>query len=77
MKVGTLLLVFHDLIEDIVSLGVLDSNGNLFGAALDSLQENLELVAVVEKRLKQHGVVIKDEIDKVINALPLILALLK
>lgn len=77
MKVGTLLLVFHDLIEDLVSLGVLDSNGNLFGTALDSLQENLELVAVVEKRLKQHGVVIKDEIDKVINALPLILALLK
>lgn len=77
MKVGTLLLVFHDVIDDLLSLGVLDTSGNLYATALDSLQEDLQLVALVEKRLKQRGVSVQENVDKVINALPLILALIK
>lgn len=77
MKVGTLLLVLHDVIEDLVAVGVLDSNGNLYATALDSLQEGLQLAVMVEKRLKQRGITVQENVDKVINALPLVLALIK
>jgi hypothetical protein len=76
MKVGTLLLVFHDVIEDLVSLGVIDAQGNMYGEALDSVKENVQLAAMIEKRLVARGVTVKAEVDKVINALPLILSLI-
>jgi hypothetical protein len=75
MKPGILLLVAHDVIEDLVAMGVIDANGNLFGTALDSLKENFQFAAMVEKRLKARGVVVQTNVDKVINALPLIFAL--
>ena len=77
MKVGTLLLVFHDVIENLVALDVLDKDGNLYSTALDSLQEDFRLVSMIEMSLKNHGVTVQENIDKVINALPLVLSLIK
>lgn len=75
MKLGTLLLVLHDIIEDLVSLGVIIPDGNMNSEALDTVRENVQFAVMIENRLKQHGVVVKSEVDKVINALPLLLTL--
>lgn len=74
MKAGVLLFVIADLKEYLVSSQNLNNDGSF--NSLD-LQEDIQIVKVVENSLKVHGVTIQSEVDKVINALPLLLTLIK
>lgn len=73
MKVGTLLLILHDVIEDLVSLGLLNNEGDFIGP---TLAQDFDIAKHVENRAKQRGIVIQDDVDKIINALPLVIALI-
>jgi len=73
MKVGTLLLILHDVIEDLVAQGLLNADGSFVSP---TLAQDFDIAKHVENRAKQRGVVIQDEVDKIINALPLVIALI-
>lgn len=72
MKVGTLLLVIYDTVGYLVELGLIDELGNM---KAPSVQQDLQIAAFVETSLKKHGVVIDDIVDKVLQILPLVLAI--
>ena len=74
MKVGTLLFILHDVIDDLFTLKLLLPNGDFVGP---TLAQDVEIVKAVENRLKQHGVTIQSDVDKVINVLPLVISLVR
>lgn len=74
MKVGTLLYVVHDTIEKMVAMGLLLPSGDF---ASPNTEQDIELASFIEGSLKQHGVDIPDQIDKVMKALPLVFSLVK
>lgn len=74
MKVGTLLLILHDVIEGLVSEGLLLKDGTFLGP---NLGQDLQIVTMVENAAKAHGVVIQSEVDKIIQVLPLVMSLVR
>lgn len=75
MKAGTLLLVLHDVVEMLVAKGYLTADGDM--SAPHTLEQDLEIVTAVENILKARGITVQENVDKVINALPLIFTLVK
>lgn len=74
MKVGTLLLIAHDVVEKLVGMGLLTNDGDFVGP---TLEQDLTLVTVVEECAKARGVVVQSEVDKIIHVLPLVMSLVK
>lgn len=72
MKAGVLFFVIADVKDYLVAHGKLDNDGTV---QFNDLNEDLEIARVIENSLKNHGVEIQENIDKVINALPLIVGL--
>lgn len=74
MKVGTLLLILHDVIEKLVGMGLLTNDGNFIGP---TIQQDLEIATMVEGVAKARGVVVQSEVDKILQALPLVTAFIR
>jgi len=74
MKVGTLLLILHDVIEKLVGAGLLTPAGDFVGP---TAEQDVQIAVMVEQAAKAHGVAIQSEVDKIINALPLVMTLVK
>ena len=72
MKAGTLLLIIHDVIDVMRELSLIDANGDI--VAPDAARDAL-IAQRVETILKNYGVSIPDTVDKVIQIIPLVLAL--
>ena len=74
MKVGTLLLILHDVIEKLVGMGLLTSDGNFLSP---TLQQDLLIASMVEECVKTRGIVVQSEIDKILQVLPLVVSFIK
>lgn len=74
MKFGTVLLILHDVTEGLVGMGLLTAQGDFVGP---DITQDLKIVTMVEQAAKARGVIIQSEVDKIINALPLLLAFVK
>lgn len=73
MKLGLFLLILHDVIEKLVGMGLLTSAGDFVGP---SLQQDFDIAVMVEQCAKARGVLFQDDLDRILNALPLVLNLL-
>ena len=73
MKVGTILLILHDVTEKLVGMQLLTVEGDFVSP---DLKQDVAIVAMVEECAKARGVVFQADVDKIINALPLVLALI-
>ncbi len=71
MKVGTLLLILHDVVEKLLTMNLLSLSGDFVGP---TTQQDVAIVQMVEECAKSRGVVFQPDVDKIINALPLILS---
>lgn len=74
MKPGVILFVVRDLTAYLVDNDMLLEDGTV---DFSDITEDVGIVAVVEKSLKAHGVTVPEQIDKVIQALPLLLSFLR
>lgn len=72
MEAGAILFVIRDGTNYLETKGLLRSNGT-FGVFTP--QHDAELAGVIETSLKNHGVVVPNEVDKVMTILPLVLSL--
>lgn len=77
MNAGTLLKIAKDVIALMESQGLLLPDGSFDSAKFNSLTEDLSFAAGVEIILKNHGVDVPQIVDKVMAALPLLVAILK
>lgn len=73
MKAGVLLFVVSDVKDYLVGKGVLAPDGEF---TFHGLAEELGLVSVIENSLKAHGVEVQSDVDRILQALPLLLAVL-
>ena len=71
MKAGTLLLILHDVVDNLVSMKLLLPDGSF---AAPTVGQDLQIATMVETAAKNHGVVIQSEVDKIIQALPFVMA---
>ena len=74
MKVGTLLLILHDVIEKLVGMNLLMSDGSF---NTPTLQQDLLIASIVEECVKVRGVVIQSEVDKILQVLPLVVSFIR
>lgn len=72
MEAGAILFVIRDGTNYLETKGLLKSDGK-FGTFTP--QHDAELAQIIENSLKQHGVVVPNEVDKVLTILPLVLSL--
>jgi len=73
MKVGLVLLILHDVIEKLVGVGLLTPEGDFVAP---TLAQDLNIARIVEESAKARGVVVNDDVDKIILALPFIVGLI-
>ncbi len=73
MNAGTLLKVLRDVIDDLEQDGILRPDGSFLWPA--DVQADVHVVDQVNASLLAHGVTEPAEIQKVLNALPLVLSL--
>lgn len=69
MKVGTALEIAADVINVLVSMGLIDASGDF---VTPTAQQDAILAAKIEQVVKAHGVIIPAQIDAIIALLPLI-----
>jgi len=74
MNAGTLLEIVADTVNMLKTHGVIDPQGNFVEPTLDKVPE---LAAALEAILKSHGVQTPDKLDKMIQLVPLVLAIAK
>ncbi len=74
MKVGTLLLIAHDVVEKLVGMNLLTNEGEFVSS---NLQQDLTVITMIENCIKARGITVQSEVDKIINILPLIAGLVK
>lgn len=73
MKAGTLLKIMADIIPILEHDGIIDDVGDFHEP---SVSQWAALAGQIEAVLHNHGVTVQENVDKVINGLPLILSLL-
>lgn len=73
MKVGTLLLILHDVIEGLVGMNLLLSTGDFNSP---TIQQDVAIASMVERCAKTHGVIVQADLDKILNILPLVVGLI-
>jgi len=74
MKAGTLLLILHDVIEGLVSIGILDQDGNFKSP---NLNDDVKIYNMVAECLKRRGYVEPEEVHKVMSALPFVMSIVR
>ena len=72
MNVGQLLFALRDAVNYMESKGLLRTDGVIL---LNNVSADVGLVSVIETSLKEHGINIPGEVDKVLAILPLILSI--
>lgn len=72
MKVGTLLLILHDVIEKLVGMNILSTSGDFINPTVG---QDVQIATMIEQAAKAHGVVIQSDVDKILNILPLVMSL--
>lgn len=72
MKVGTLLLIFSDVIQLLKNIGVINSFDEFIAT---TAEQDMMIAARVELILKAHGVTVPEKVDQVIALVPLVLSL--
>lgn len=72
MEAGIILFVIRDGVTYLENKGLITSDGK-FGTFTP--QDDANLAKLVEDSLKVHGVVVPDEVDKVLTVLPLVLSI--
>lgn len=75
MKAGTLLFILHDVVEMLAAKGYLTPEGDF--VAPHTVEQDLQMVTDVEAIVKHRGITVQDQVDKIIQALPLIFSLIK
>lgn len=75
MKVGTLLLIAHDVIGKLESSGLLTADGEFAG--LEDLKSDVALAVMIEECAKARGVQVKEDVDKILHALPLLMSFVR
>lgn len=71
MNAGLLLLILKDIIGQLEADGLLKSDGT-FGDF--TITNDVKLAAQIEGIIKARGVAVQSDVDKVMSALPLLLA---
>lgn len=72
MNVGQLLFALRDAVDYLEKQGLIREDGVIL---LNNVNKDIALAGVIEQSLKNHGLDVPEEVDKVINALPLIIGL--
>ena len=73
MNAGQFLILFAQIVTILQKEGLLDAKGNF----IDDFAAEARAVAAIERQLTADGVVIPDRVDKIIQILPLVLAMVK
>lgn len=73
MNAGQLLRAFSQIIAILTTEGIIDAQGNF----VDDLQSEIRAFSAIEAQLKADGIVVPSKVDQIIQALPLILSLVK
>lgn len=77
MQAGTLLLIVADVIGVLKSQGFIAADGSFDENKFNDIPTDLTLAGGIESILKQHGVAVPDKIDKILQIVPLVAAILK
>lgn len=72
MKLGLALLILHDIVDDLVKNNILALTGDFIKP---SLQQDLELVQLVKNHLEARGVNVDDNVERIIDILPITIKL--
>lgn len=72
MKVGTLVRIISEILPILERDGIIDANDDFHAP---SPTQWAALAIEIEQVVKKHGVTVQDEVDRIVNGLPLILAL--
>jgi hypothetical protein len=75
MEAGIVLFAIRDATNFLEAKGLLRVDGTFGDFA--NVQHDAELVGVVETSLREHGLVVPEQVDKIVNALPGIIGLLR
>ena len=73
LNLGQVLVLEAKIVLILQKEGVIDAQGNF----VDDLQAELRAFAAIESELKSVGLVVPERVDKIVQMLPLILALVK
>lgn len=68
MKIGTLLLITHDVVEKLVGMGLLTAEGDFTNP---DIKQDLAIIAMVESCVKARGVHVQEDVDKIMFLLNL------
>jgi len=77
MNAGQLLQVVRDVVTLLESQGILLPDGSFDKTKLDTIEEDIAFAIALEGVLKVHGLVVPEKIDKIIQILPLLAAIIK
>ena len=72
MNIGTALKILADIIKLLSGMGILDLNGNF---RAPTANEDSLLAVRVEAILENYGITVPDQIEKILQILPLALSL--
>lgn len=74
MKAGVLLKIVRDIVTLLETEGILTATDDFNPP---DLNEDLKLASAIESILKNRGITLPAEVDKVMNSLPLVFQLVK
>lgn len=77
MNAGQLLSLVKDVVALLESSAVLLPSGEFDATKLDTIAEDVAFAQAVEGVLKKHGLAVSDRVDKVLQILPLLAAIIK
>jgi hypothetical protein len=77
MTAGNFLKVFRDVISLLEANGYLLPSGDFDEKKWNDIQADTQFVVALELILTKYGVVVPNKIDKIIQILPLVAALVK
>jgi hypothetical protein len=77
MNAGLPLIIAADLSDVLQTKGILLPDGAFDQTKLDTISEDLDLVAAIEAVLKRHGLVLPAGIDEILQLLPVIAAMFR
>lgn len=72
-EAGVVLFIVRDVTNYLEQAGLIAVDGKF---STPTIEQDVEIVKVVEKSLKEHGVAVPDQVDIVLSILPTILKVL-
>lgn len=77
MNAGQLLLVVKDVLGLLETGGILLPDGRFDQTKLDTITEDAAFGLAIEGVLKKHGLHVPDRVDKILQILPLLAAVIR